>query len=96
MTFLAILAGIGAIFNYYAVTAGIYSLFLAIFLQTLLLLLAIIAGIGFRGQRSCRSYDGGWYKVATVRFALIMISLLGNLSIFIVFILNQLGYLSVF
>lgn len=94
MTFLAILAGIGAFFNYYAITSEMYSLFFAIILQLGLLLLAIIALIGFRGQRFRRSYDGGWYKIATVRFALIMISLLGNFAILVVFILNQLGYIS--
>lgn len=96
MLFLALLTGVGALLNYYAVTASIYSLLPATIIQFFLFVLTVIALIAYKGRRSRPSYDGGWYKIWTFSFALIVISFIGNFSILIVFILNLTGYLSGF
>lgn len=96
MLFIALLAGIGALFNYYAVTAAIYPLIVALVLQVICFVLASLALIGYRGRRNRPSYDGAGYSIWTVRFALIVLAFIGNLSILVVLILNLLGYLSGF
>lgn len=96
MLILAILTGAAALFNYYAVTAAIYPLLLALMIQLLLFVVTMIAVIGYRGRRNRPSYDGAGYSIWTVSFAIMMVSLLGNLAILVVLFLNQLHILSGF
>lgn len=92
MTLLSVLTGGLALLNYFSLTNQYISLTPALIIQGVLLLVTIIAAISYRGNRTRRSYDGGLYKIFTLAFAIIFISLLGNLAIFILLLLNQLGY----
>lgn len=96
MLVLALLTGIGTFFNYSAITNHTYSLSLAIFFQLILFGLTLIPLISYKGRRSHPSYDGGWYTIWTIPFALIILSFLGNLAALVIFLLNQFGYLSGF
>lgn len=96
MVFLAILTGIGGLFNYYGVTSATYSIIVAILLQVVLFLLTSLALVSYQGRRSRPSYDRGGYRIWTFSFALIILSFVGNLAILVVLLLNQLGYISGF
>lgn len=96
MLVLALLTGIGTFFNYSAITNHTYSLSLAIFFQLILFGLTLIPLLSYKGRRSRPSYDGGWYTIGTIPFALIILSFLGNLAALVIFLLNQFGYLSGF
>lgn len=96
MLLLALLTGIGTFFNYFAIVNQTYPLPLAIFIQLFLFGLTLISLLSYKGKRSRPSYDGGWYTIWTIPFALIILSFLGNLAALIIFLLNQFGYLSGF
>ncbi|KAF1300180.1 MULTISPECIES: hypothetical protein [Enterococcus] len=96
MFVLAIITGIATIFLYYLIMNATISLTIATILQLGLLVLTILAKILYRGPKKRGSYDGGWYKIWTIRYGLIMLSLLGNMAVFIVFVLNLFGFMEVF
>lgn len=94
MTLIAIITGIAALVLYSFVTNATIPLILACVIQGALLLVTIIVAFLYRGPRSHRSYDGGWYSIWTLRFGLIMFSLLGNLAIFVVYLLKLAGIIT--
>ena len=94
MTLIAIITGIAALVLYSFVTNATIPLILACVIQGVLLLFTIIAAFLYHGPRSRRSYDGGWYSIWTLRFGLIMFSLLGNLAIFVVYLLKLAGIIT--
>ncbi|MDA3974146.1 hypothetical protein PF023_08825 [Enterococcus thailandicus] len=96
MLVLALFTGIGTFFNYSAMVNHTYPLLLAIFFQLILFGLTLISLLSYKGKRSRPSYDGGWYTIWTIPFALIILSFLGNLAVLVIFLLNQFGYLSGF
>ena len=91
MILLSILSGLGALGNYYALVNGIYTVQGGIIIQGILLLAALVPLITFKGKKSRPSYSEWGVSYFTVRFAVRLLSLFGNVVIFIVIILNLTG-----
>jgi hypothetical protein len=96
MLTLAILTGVASFFNYYwqanfelSPTMQIVS----IAGQAILLAATLAAAVRYRGRRLRNGYEG--YKVFTLPFALIVLSILGNAAVLAVLVLNTLGVLQV-
>lgn len=94
MFLIAILTGILTIGGYFLVMNSTITLTMATVIQLGLLLLTIMAIVLYRGPKKRRTYEGGWYKVWTFRYAILMFSLLGNLAVFVVYVLNLFGFMS--
>jgi len=97
ITLLAIVTGLATFFNYGLWTNSdlTYSLqLISIGMQIVLVLLTLFSPFNYRGRRSVPNYKGGWYKIWTIRFSIIMISLLGNISILIILLLKINGIIS--
>lgn len=99
MILLAILTGSLTLFNYY-IWAN-YSIsenmkIISLGFQFVLLLLTIFSVLKYSGRKSRPSYSGGYYKVWTLRFAIIILSFIGNISVFIVLLLNYLKIINKF
>lgn len=62
--------------------------------QAVLLGLTVFAAIRYRGRRSRPSYDRAGYRIWTVSFAAIMVSLLGNLCVLVVLALRMAGVIT--
>jgi hypothetical protein len=91
---LAVATGILSFINYFWQANYPLSEFLKIAgltAQIVFVILTVAAMLTYRGKRSRLSYDGGHYKVFTFRFAVIVLSLIGNVSVLAVFILRACG-----
>lgn len=88
MILLAFLTGISSLYLYSLVYQGTIALTLGLIIQAILLLLTLIAIFSYKGKRTTRSYDGGGYRIWTLRFGIIVLSTLGNVSIFVLYLLN--------
>ncbi|MGX7024619.1 hypothetical protein [Vagococcus hydrophili] len=88
MIVLAILTGSSSLYLYSLVYQGTVSIFPAMIVQGILLLITLIAIFSYKGKRTTRSYDGGGYRIWTLRFGIIVLSTLGNVSIFVLYLLN--------
>jgi hypothetical protein len=88
---LAIVTGALSALNYYWHAGYELSLFaeiVGLVAQVFLATLTVLAAVTYRGQRSRPSYGSGNYRIWTVRFCVIIISLLGNFSVLIAFVLH--------
>ncbi len=97
MIILAIITGALSALNYYwhaGYNLSIFQEMVGLIAQVFLAILTVLAAIAYRGQRDRPSYGGGHYRIWTFRFCIIVISLLGNFSILIVFILHMAGVVS--
>jgi hypothetical protein len=59
--------------------------------QAALTLITAVTAARYRGKRLRKSYDGAGYKIFTLPFALVVLSLLGNLAVLTVLLLNLIG-----
>jgi hypothetical protein len=59
--------------------------------QAVLTLLTVIAAVRYRGKRLRRSYDGAGYKIFTMPFAVVFLSVLGNIAVLVVLLLRMMG-----
>jgi hypothetical protein len=59
--------------------------------QTALLLLTVIAAVRYRGKWLRKSYDGAGYKIFTIPFAVVFLSVLGNIAVLVVLLLRMMG-----
>jgi uncharacterized membrane protein len=62
--------------------------------QALLLLLALVAAALYRGRKSRPNYEGGFYRIWTIRFAVIAVSILASFSVLVVLLLYYLGVIT--
>jgi hypothetical protein len=97
MVILAVVTGALSFFNYF--WQANYSLPVlpqtaSVIAQAVLMILTLAAAVGYRGRRSRPSYDGGHYRVWTFRFAVIMISMLGNAAVLVVLALFRFGIIA--
>jgi hypothetical protein len=93
---LAILTGVASFFNYYWQANFELSpamQIVSIAGQAALLAATLAAAVLYRGRRLRNGYEG--YKVFTLPFAVIVLSILGNIAVLAVLILNALGVLQI-
>ncbi len=94
MVGLAIVTGVLTLLNYYWQSAYDLSVPLqvvSVVAQAVLLTGTILAAVAYQGRRSRPSYGGGWYRIWTFRFAIIVLSLLGNVCVLVVLVLHLAG-----
>ena len=92
MIFVAILTGIGGLLNYAWRASGHLTSTLEIVhmsAQVILMALTVFAAVRYRGRRQKMGHEG--YKVFTLPFAVIYLSILGNAAILVAFILHLTG-----
>jgi hypothetical protein len=97
MIFIAIATGVLSFLNY--VWQANYPLsgllqIISLIAQAALTAVTFAAMLRYRGKRSRASYDGGHYRVFTLRFGLIFLSMLGNIAVLVVLILHTSGIIS--
>jgi hypothetical protein len=97
MVVIAVFAGIAALFNYflwanYELPAVLRVISIAA--QAMLVVITVAAAIRYRGKRHRLSYDRAGYKIFTLPFALIFVSILGNIAVLTVLSLYMMGFLS--
>ncbi len=51
--------------------------------QLILTIVTVAAMVGYKGKRDRPSYDGGFYKVWTFRYAIIILSFIGNMALLV-------------
>jgi hypothetical protein len=91
---IALLTGAASFLNYfwwanYELSAEFKVISIAA--QAALTLLTVIAAVRYRGKRMRKSYDGAGYRIFTVPFALVFISVLGNAAVLVVLSLRMAG-----
>ena len=95
---IAIITAILSFFNYSFWTSYnldfLYKLF-SVSAQGLLLIVTLFVTISYSGKKLTFNYVNRAYKIFTIRYSILLISLLGNLSIFIVLFLNLIGKINV-
>jgi hypothetical protein len=94
--FLAIVTGVASLFNYYwraNFEPNAAMQILSVAGQAALLLLTLAAAVGYRGRRARMGFEG--YKIFTLPFGLIVLSLLGNAAVLAVLVLNAMGVLRI-
>ena len=95
---IAIITAILSFLNYSFWTSNnldfLYKLF-SVIAQGLLLIVTLFATISYSGKKLTFNYVNPSYKIFTIRYSILIISLLGNLSIFIVLLLNFMGKINV-
>ena len=96
MIILSVLVGLAGLGNYSAIMNNIYSMGLGIVIQGALVGVAITLLLLFRGKKTRASYSEWGVRYFTIGFAIRLISMFGNLAIFIVVLLNLLGIISGF
>jgi len=96
MILLSILAGLGAFGNYYALVNSIYETQIGIIIQGALVILAIIPLILYKGKKTRPSYSEWGVRYFTIRFMVRLVSLLGNILIFVVVLLKLMGKIQSF
>ncbi|WP_100066041.1 hypothetical protein [Miniphocaeibacter massiliensis] len=97
MVFLAILTGLLSLGNFYINANWNLSesaVFLTLIAQVVLTILTIFAAFGYKGRREVNGYKG--YKIWTFRFAIIMVSVLGNICVLATIGLNKFGIINMF
>jgi drug/metabolite transporter (DMT)-like permease len=94
MIVIALLTGIGSLLNYFCWANYELSSELrmaSLIVQIAMMSITVIAAIRYRGKRVRKSYDGAGYKIFTVLFALMVLSLLGNVSVLMMLYLHMTG-----
>jgi hypothetical protein len=94
--FLAIATGVASLFNYYwraNFEPNAAMQMLSVAGQAALMALTLFAAVKYRGGRMRRGFEG--YKIFTLPFGLIVLSLLGNAAVLAVLVLNALGVLPI-
>jgi hypothetical protein len=94
MIALAILTGILSILNYaWWLSAELSPTLqiISIAAQAVLAVITIFAAVRYRGKRVRKSYDGAGYKIFTIPFAVIFLSILGSIAILVVLFLRMTG-----
>lgn len=94
MVLIAVLAGVFSLANFFLFANGIFPKNLAPIgsvVQLIVFLLTVFAAVGYKGRRTAYEYKGAPYKVFTLRFAVIFVSLLGSFCVLAVLILNAVG-----
>ena len=87
----AILTGAMSLLNYYLWSSGNLTdkmQFASLFIQLILLIVTSAAAILYNGRRRKKLYSMAPYKIFTLPFGIILISLIGNLCVFAVMLLN--------
>jgi hypothetical protein len=99
MLAIALLTGALSLANFFLWTRGTIAggmlQTVSIFGQLILLALTVFAVVRFQGTRRKKLYPMAPYKVFTIPFAVILVSLLGNLCILIVLVLKTMGIISI-
>ncbi|MDR0922476.1 MAG: hypothetical protein LBM95_08845 [Lactobacillales bacterium] len=88
---LGILTLIASFVNYTAWASGYFSgslELISLLIQGVLTFIMLLAGISYNGKRMRKSYDGGAYRIFTLPFSVILLSILGNGSVFVVLLLK--------
>jgi hypothetical protein len=91
---IALLTGAASLLNYFWWANNELSAELrivSIAAQAVLTLLTVIAAVRYRGKRLRKSYDGAGYKIFTVTFAVVIMSVLGNIAVLAVLSLRMAG-----
>jgi hypothetical protein len=91
---IALLTGAASFLNYFGWTNYDLSAefkIISIATQAVLTLLTVIAAVRYRGKRLRRSYDGAGYKIFTIPFAVVFLSVLGNIAVLVVLLLRMMG-----
>ncbi|MDR2896703.1 MAG: hypothetical protein LBV30_08680 [Propionibacteriaceae bacterium] len=94
MVLAAIVTGVLAFLNYlWQASANLTPALqiISVLISLALTVITIIAAIVYNGRRLRPSFDGGWYSIWTLRYGIIMLSLLGNLSVLVVLALHLFG-----
>ncbi|WP_423363903.1 hypothetical protein [Mycoplasma sp. P36-A1] len=84
MTFLALLTGLGSIANFMALNNKYYGFEIGLAIQIILLIVTIIAAVSFKGKKTRPAYFQFFVRHFTVRFVIVFLSLVGNLSMILV------------
>lgn len=97
MLLLAIITGIISFLHYtlwvnYSISMPLR--ILGLLFQFLLTFLTVTAALKYKGRLTRPSYDMAGYTIWTFPFALIMLSLLGNVCIFVALCLYTIGFLT--
>jgi hypothetical protein len=90
----ALLTGVASLLNYFWWANSELSAefkIISIAEQAVLTLLTVIAAVRYRGKWLRRSYDGAGYKIFTLPFALVFMSILGNIAVLAVLSLRMAG-----
>jgi len=96
MILLSILAGLGGYGNYYALANSIYGIQIGIIIQGALVILASIPLILFKGRKTRPSYSEWGVRYFTLSFAVRLLSMFGNILVFVVVLLNLMGKIQYF
>ena len=92
---IAIITGLLTLFNYSlwtnAIISDYYTKLFSISGQVVLFIITFIILISYKGKKTRPSYTNVFVKIFTIRYSVLILSFLGNLSILAVLILNFIG-----
>lgn len=92
---IAIITGLLTLFNYSlwtnVIISNYYTKLLSISGQVVLFIITFIILINYHGKKTRPSYTNMFIKIFTIRYSVLILSFLGNLSILAVLIFNFIG-----